>query len=118
MIQQYVVYDTNTGEISHCFSGIPEFLPLNVMEGQSALPCPDGVTDAEYWVEHATGTIHSKGDYPLEQLPLPCTVTIEGVNYHCTEQPVFEFDAPGTYIIKVNAGPQFLKKEFEFDYQP
>ncbi|MCT7656177.1 hypothetical protein MBH78_19185 [Oceanimonas sp. NS1] len=88
---------------------------MNINPGESALPCSDGVDDDTHWVEHATGTVRVKGDYPLNALPLPCTVTIEGVAYPCTEQPTFEFAAPGNYLIQVDAGPRYLKKEFSLD---
>ena len=57
-------------------------------------------------------------DYALDALPLPCTVWIEGQEYRCHEQPEFVFDAPGTYEIRVDAGPQYLEKVFQYDYQP
>lgn len=63
------------------------------------------------------GVVYPAEDYSLAAVPLPCTITIEGVEYECHEQPVFEFDAPGTYVIKVDAGPRYLKKVFNYDYQ-
>lgn len=62
--------------------------------------------------------VEIRKDYELEELPLPCTLTIEGIEYECTEQPVLEFNYPGTYEIHVNAGAQYLEKTFTYDYQP
>lgn len=72
-------------------------------------------TDSEYW---DGGRLAGRKDYQLNSLPLPCTVYIEGHEYRCHEQPEFVFDAPGTYQIFVDAGPQHLEKVFEYDYQP
>lgn len=73
---------------------------------------------ADYVNLDAVPVIMAKSNYTLEALPLPCTVTIEGVEYEVTAQPEFTFNYPGTYKIKVNAGVRFLEKEFEIDYQP
>lgn len=111
----YVLYDavgniTNTGSVS-------QEIDLPVRTGRTTL-----VSDQEYilgqvFVDLTTETILPKSDYTLDTLPLPCTLTIEGVDYYCTEQPTFEFNYPGVYKIKVDAGAAFLKKEFEIDYQ-
>lgn len=111
----YLIYRHSDGYIEKIVTGHAETLLLNVPDGYGALPAPSAAHDGLLWVEHETGTIHAKGDYPLEALPLPCTITIEGVDYHCTEQPVFEFDAPGSYTIEVDAGPRYLKKEFTIE---
>jgi len=70
----------------------------------------------EYWV--SGGQAVKRKDFSLEALPLPCTIWIEGQEYRCHEQPEFVFDAPGTYEIYVDAGPQYLEKVFRYDYQP
>lgn len=74
------------------------------------LPLPPSYAEA--------GIIYLQGDYTLEALPLPCTVTIEGIDYPVTEQPTFEFNAEGVYTITVDAGYKYPVKEFEIDYQP
>jgi hypothetical protein len=114
----YAVYQISSGQILRLVSCPPSMLELNVPVDHSVVPVDPIGSDEAHWVDHVTGTIHTKEDYPLEQLPLPCTVTIEGTEYPCAEQPVFEFDAPGEYVIEVDAGPRFLKKEFTYDYQP
>lgn len=120
MSNSLITYIAATGEatsILHCSSSI---VLLNLKEGESAIPLPIGVVDiGGYYVAHELGTLVPKADYTLGTLPLPCTLTIEGVRYeNVTTQPTFEFDAPGAYIIQVDAGPQYLKKEFTLDYQP
>lgn len=62
------------------------------------------------------GYVKPSQDYTLSNLPLPCVVEIEGVQYPVAEQPVFTFDAPGTYLIRVDAGPKYKRKEFEFEH--
>lgn len=57
-------------------------------------------------------SIHPRQDYTLDALPLPCELTVEGQSYQVTEQPVFNFPLPGEYRIYVNAGVQYLEKEF------
>jgi hypothetical protein len=76
------------------------------------------ISDEVHYVDLYTLTVLEKQDFTLESLPLPCTVTIEGVEYPVTEQPTFEFSAPGIYLVQVDAGPAYLKKEFSLDYQP
>lgn len=70
------------------------------------------------YIDLPARVIKRRTDYTLNHLPLPCLVTIEGVEYEVTKQPTFEFDVPGTYTIQVDAGPRYLKKEFTLDYQP
>lgn len=70
--------------------------------------------DLVLYVDINSKNILPKQDYTLENLPLPCTITIEGVSYEVTEQPTFEFDVAGEYIIEVDAGVEYLKKEFKY----
>lgn len=113
----YYVYWIIGGNIYMRFQGPLDQLDYNVAEGQSVIAADFVVPTNTHYVVHETGTLHEKADYTLEALPLSCTVTIEGVTYEVTEQPVFEFDLPGTYTIQVDAGPRFLQKEFTIDYQ-
>lgn len=73
------------------------------------------VDDLTHFVDVVNRVSVQKGDYTLEALPTPCVATIEGVEYQITEQPIFEF-APGPvavdYTISIDAGIQYLKKEF------
>jgi hypothetical protein len=71
--------------------------------------------DSEFWDGQQ---LAPRKDFSLDALPLPCTVWIEDQEYRCHEQPEFVFDAPGTYEIHVDAGPQYLEKVFQYDYQP
>lgn len=112
---KYAVYCMSSGAIRRILSCSPDHLLVNLSNGEEAVRVSDLVTDATHWVDQ--GTLKERQDYTLTTLPLPCTITIEGVAYEVTEQPTFEFDLPGTYIIEVDAGPKYLKKEFEIDYQ-
>lgn len=114
----YAIYSKENGRINRLVSCPGSSLDLNVLAGEGVLPCPIGVTDATHYVKDELGLVVPKEDYSLGCLPLPCTITIEGLTYNCTEQPTFEFDAPGIYTIRVDAGPMYLEKEFPLDYQP
>ena len=72
------------------------------------------IDDSVYYVNVSTKEILPKQDYTLKNLPLPCTITIEGISYEVTEQPTFEFDVAGEYVIEVDAGVEYLKKEFKY----
>lgn len=51
----------------------------------------------------------------LSNLPAPCTITINGTDYDCTEDHAdLTFDQLGTYKIKVTAWP-YLDKEFAYE---
>ena len=67
-----------------------------------------------YYYDVVNDLILKKQDYTLDNLPLPCTITIEGISYEVTEQPTFEFDVAGEYTIEVDAGVEYLKKEFKY----
>lgn len=112
-----VIYDTTTGAILRAVSGPADHIPLQCQEGESYAE-DDTARDNTHYFDLDSETVQPKSDYALDALPLPCTVTIEGVEYTCTEQPTFEFNYPGTYLIKVDAGVAYLEKEFSFDYQP
>ena len=56
--------------------------------------------------------------YTVDTIPVPCEIHIEGVKYNIGESdptPTFEFDAPGTYTIHVNAGAKYTREEFNVD---
>ena len=56
-------------------------------------------------------------DYELLDIPLPCTISIEGVQYAVTEPPTFTFDAPGSYDIFVRpADAQYRDKVLIIEY--
>lgn len=109
---RFVVYD-DSGRIKRvgfCPTGM---LGLQAQEGEQVM-----AGDADLYRHYVLdGAVKEKGDYSLSHLPVPCDVWIDGVRYHCTEQPEFEFDAPGEYVIYVNAGPRFLEKEFRYAHQ-
>jgi hypothetical protein len=48
-------------------------------------------------------------DYDLLSLPIPCLITIEGIEYEVTELPTFSFDAPGTYDLYIVPGDARFK---------
>lgn len=81
-------------------------------EGEAWMEVEGHIEHGEVYVDPETKVICPKLDYTLEALPIPCTLTIEGQDYHCEEQPEIEFDAPGTYRILVEAGTKYLRKEF------
>lgn len=48
----------------------------------------------------------------LRGLPVPCTISINGVDYECTDTDAeLSFDQPGEYVVLVRAFPA-LDKEF------
>ena len=61
------------------------------------------------------GELQEKKDYILQNLPIPCHIRIENKEYFVETQPIFEFDTPGTYTIRVIPDSvQYLEKEFEY----
>lgn len=92
-------------------------LSYNLAPDEGAEVCGPEVADDTHWVDGLVG-IRLRDDYTLESLPIPCTITVEGVVYECNEQPTFVFDAPGIYTISVDAGPAYYLRDFTYDYQP
>jgi hypothetical protein len=77
----------------------------------------DGDTDENSYVDVTTSphSTHRKMDYTLETHPIPCTATIEGIEYQITEPTVFTFVPEAVavdYEITINGGIQYLEKEF------
>ena len=66
----------------------------------------------KYFVDASLSKENEREDYTLDALPIPCVATIEGIVYEITEQKSFEFEDPGTYVIEIDAGSRYLKKEF------
>ena len=57
-------------------------------------------------------------DYELTNLPLPCTLVVEGESYELTEAPIFEFDTPGEYRVLVKPDSvEYLNKEFIYNQE-
>lgn len=73
-------------------------------------------SDDTYFVDPSTRTAYLMGDYTLDTLPLPCVVEIDGLRYECAEQPQIAFAEPGMYTVSVDAGPRYLKKDFEVEW--
>lgn len=111
----YVTYDPASGEIDCAGYGPVEHWPHiehSAREaGLQALQV-DSEPGLNSYVDLATLTVQPCQDYRLEALPLPCTLTIEGVQYPCDQQPEISFERPGSYQIAVDAGPAWLKKTF------
>lgn len=114
----FIIYEQISGEIISQINIPNSDLDLNVKDGCgvifSVLPLDNNV----FYIDHETGKEIERLDYEYGEMPLPCVITIDNKTYNITEQPTFEFDAPGTYTIKVDAGPRYLKKEFTIAYQP
>ncbi|MEH6626964.1 MAG: hypothetical protein V7739_10995 [Motiliproteus sp.] len=101
-----------SGEIVSSHSCLPQIAPWCAEEGELWIEGEGG--DLTHYVDLAGPTITPKADYTLAALPLPCTLTIEGIDYPVTEQPTFAFNYPGTYTIEVDAGPAYLAKSFDY----
>jgi len=57
-----------------------------------------------------------KQHFDLSTVPLPATAEIEESLYPITSLPIeFSFDTPGTYLVKINAGPAYYVEEFQID---
>jgi hypothetical protein len=111
-----VIYNAD-GYILREYNGPETHVDIQVGKGELLLKHVSGNSSTDY-VDLDSLVIKPKKDYDIDALPLPCNISIEGEIYHCTEQPEFEFDAPGMYTIEVDAGPQYLRKTFHVDYQP
>ena len=110
----YAVYSQSDGEILRVNYGVESDISINTVAGEAAI-IVDTANDESQYVDTIQTALVDKGDYSLSMLPLPCTVTIEGTAYPCTEQPVFELSPPGTYDISVDAGVRYLRKTFEYE---
>lgn len=117
MTQYFVRYLRLNGAITRVgygTYGMEQGFLLSTSDSEAYL-VSDFDPSSDYYVnlDAADPVLAPKADYTLDALPLPCTVTIEGVEYSVTEQPTFAFNYPGTYTISVDAGVRFLAKEFE-----
>lgn len=112
----YLVYNLSTGRLDKQVVCPENHIAMQLSEEQG---CVEGsVTAGDYYVDLVTLKAVKQVSFELGALPLPCTVTIEGVSYECDAQPEFEFDVPGVYLIEVDAGPKYLRKEFSYAYPP
>lgn len=111
----YVTFNPASGEIACTGYSPAEHWP-QIQQDARDEDCQALQVEAEpefnSYVDLATLTVKSRQDYRLDALPLPCTLTIEGVQYSCEQQPEISFEQPGTYHIAVDAGPAWLKKTF------
>ncbi|MGY8872231.1 MAG: hypothetical protein ACKVJE_17480 [Pseudomonadales bacterium] len=125
MKKQYVLYDVAT---MNCIGSTEceELGVLPVIEasmGQPAitLGAIESAADWETSYVNSAMEVVPQGDYTLEALPLPCTATIEGVEYLLTQQESFTFtplDVEMAYVITIDAGVEYLKKEFTVNVDP
>ncbi|MFV1943501.1 hypothetical protein VPH49_22055 [Pseudomonas luteola] len=112
----YVIYSRADGAIRCQVQCTRDQVVAQLQKGESYIP--GMADDATQYIDLESLRPLSRQDYPLEALPLPCTVTIQGVDYYCETQPTFTFDAPGTYEIWVRPAAQYLSKVFTYEYQP
>ncbi len=109
-VQTYVTYDTDPGAVTGVGYGPPEHIEQQAVLMGGILLVDGSGPQEPYFIEN--GQLIPCADYLVGALPLPCTVTIEGVEYPCTAQPTFAFNYPGDYEIRVNAGFRYLEKTF------
>lgn len=114
MIKEWTVYDNVTGKIVKTLTMPESLCAANMQAGES---CIEGHYLSTTHYINSQDEAAPRIDYTVDSLPLPCSIYIEGVEYPVTEQPVFEFDAPGVYVIGVDAGAAYLEKVFAIDYQ-
>lgn len=112
-----LIYDLVTGEVFKKVGDTPLMLSKEAGISGGWIEAGDGDTDENSYVDITTSphSKHRKMDYTLETHPVPCTATIEGVEYPITEPMNFTF-TPGPvavdYEIMITAGIQYLEKEF------
>lgn len=114
MNTSYVVYDETTGRIRAQIVCPPPMIRIQLSRTEAAIE--GSASSGDSYVDLSTLTIQPMRSFTLSDIPLPCIVTIEGVSYECDTTPAFEFDVPGTYRITIDAGAQYRKGEFEYDY--
>lgn len=105
--KNYIEYDENTGLIIGNYDLSPELYELNkdkqMMEGiadPATQYIKNGqITDRPIQQTNLTGLT-------LTDLPVPCTIIINGQSYECeSETAELEFDQPTIYTIRVEAWP-------------
>lgn len=104
------IYSLHTGEILRNVDA--DAANLAVQCGPDEGYILSASDDATEYVELIHTRITPKGDYTVEDIPVPCNITIEGVEYSCSTTPVISFAEPGEYVVQVDAGHAYLKKEF------
>jgi hypothetical protein len=118
VVQHFICYDQQTGRIMSQCSVAGD--TLKFMQ-ESGVPMIEAVADpAANYVKD--GMVVPKLDNPtvaqggaLVGLPVPCQIQIGTKLYDCNEERAeLEFDAPGTYRVRVIAWP-YLDKEFVFE---
>tara|TARA_R110001583_G_scaffold34551_1_gene115853 strand:- start:5056 stop:5403 length:348 start_codon:yes stop_codon:yes gene_type:complete len=107
-----VIYNILSERIERIVFAPASHIALQCQEGEAYVVSATAGDETHYF-NTELAAIRTKGDYTIDALPLPCTVTIEGVEYAVTEQPTLTFNYPGTYVVKIDAGVRFLEKEFE-----
>lgn len=110
----FTVFDKQSGRIFR--TGICQDALIKAQSNRESESVISKMSDGLFdYVCTESLTIKKRRSYSIDLLPTPSTVIIEGIEYRVTEQPVFEFDTPGTYIIKVIPDDvQYLEKEFEY----
>jgi hypothetical protein len=116
-MKNYCLY-TLTGKIIQYGTCPAKDLALQVMVPDRLKALPNTFlepSEQHYIDENAAHVVCD--DYDLSTLPIPCLITIEGVEYSITEPPVFSFDAPGIYDLYVVPGnARYKDKVISFEY--
>ena len=104
------IYSLITGEILRNVDGADDQIAIQCGVDEACITT--GSDDSTQYVDLKSGFIMDKQDFDVNSIPAPCLVTIEGVVYTCETSPVISFADPGSYKVYVDAGPNFLTKEF------
>jgi hypothetical protein len=117
MTQTAFVMADATGKITQRMS-MPRWMAEHQAPPEGGcLVFEDGDLDADYVKEGAVvprpANSATLSGATLENLPVPCTVTVEGVEHACEESTAeLSFSHPGTYPVTVSAWPM-LDATFE-----
>ncbi len=107
---------------------------VGVMSGPRDCIVATGQSNQQQWVEGGSdpethyvqqGVLTPRPENPavlsgttLSALPVPCIITIRGMDYSCGESVAeLAFDQPGVYPVVVQAWP-YLNKEFTVENPP
>ena len=123
---EFSLYDSATGSIFTALSVFDEAeARMNATNGQVLF---NGEADGEHhWIDPSTGDRRDReemtptvtantGEATITGLPDPCEVSAMGVVETSTGGSItVEVDVPGSYIINLDASPQYLEHTLEID---